>query len=91
MSESFQTTYIRTYCYQRNHSKQILETTAREIIANSTDKLSPENHSKQYLETIATKIIPNNSYTLLPEKSLQTMLTNVYQMIQVILKNTSYL
>ena len=66
-----------------NKSYKLLQ---EKIIAISTYKLSSENHSKQYFETIATKIIPNNSYTLLPEESLQTMLTKVYQMIQVILK-----
>ena len=78
MKESFQTISIRIYCYQRNNSKQILQTTAREIIANITYKLLSENHSKQYLQTITTEIILNNTYKLLPDKSLQTMLTKVY-------------
>ena len=89
--ESFQTIYIGAYYYQRNHSKQILETTRREIIANSSYKLLSENHSKQYLQTNSTEIIPKNTYILLPEKSLQIMLTKVYQRIQVIPNNTSYL
>ena len=43
-----------TSCYQRNNSKQILQTTAREIIASSNYKLLSENDSKQYLKTITT-------------------------------------
>ena len=48
------------------------------------------NHCKQYLQTIIREIIENNTYKLLPEKSLQTMLTKVYEIIQFILNNTSY-
>ena len=52
-----------TYCYQRNHSKEILQTTAGEIITNSTSKLLSENHSKRYLKPITTEIIPGNTVT----------------------------
>ena len=76
--KSFQTIYIRTYCYQRNHSKKILRSTTREIIANSTYKLLSENHSNKFLQTVTTEIIPNNSYNLLPQKSSQPMVTKVY-------------
>ena len=90
MRKSFQTIYIRNYCYQRNHSKKILQSTTREIIANSTYKLLSENHANQFLQTITTEIIPNNSYNLLPQKSSQPMVTKVYQKIQFIPNNTSY-
>ena len=50
-----------TYCYQRNLFKQILQTTGREVIANSTYKLLSENHSKQYLKIIATETIADNT------------------------------
>ena len=54
-------TFIRNYFkqythyYEKNHSKQILETTTRDSIAKSTYKLLSENHSKQYLQTISTE------------------------------------
>ena len=80
-----------TYCYQRNHSKQILQTATREIIANSILKLLSENYFKQYLKTITTEIIPDNTYKLLLKKSLQTILSKVYQIFQFILNKTSYL
>ena len=89
--ESFQTLDIRTYYYRSNHSKQVLQTTTRDIMANRTYKLLAENHSQQYLKATIREIIPNNTYKLLPEKSLQIILTKVYQRIQFIPNNTSYL
>ena len=56
-----------TYCYQRNHSKEILQTTAGEIITNSTSKLLSKNHSKRYLKPITTEIIPDNMKTVTEE------------------------
>ena len=43
ITESFQTIYIRTYCYQRNHSKQILQTITRKITANYAYKSLSDN------------------------------------------------
>ena len=59
-----------TYCYQRNHSKQILKTTARKIIANSTYKVLTENYSKQYLKTITKEIIANYAFKRLSHNSI---------------------
>ena len=67
--------------YQRNYSKQFLQTFITEIIPNNAFKLSKvvlsiyyqRNHSKQFLQTIITEIIRNNSYKLLPEKSFKKM------------------
>ena len=63
----------------------MLQTTTREIIANSTYEILSENHSKQYLQTITTEMIQNNTYKLFPGKSLQTVLTKVYQRTQHII------
>ena len=87
----FQTTYIRTYCYQRNHSKQILQTTARKnhckqylqtIIRESFQTIlwnyCHKNYSKQFLHTITRGIIANYAYKSLSDDSGH-------------FKNTSYL
>ena len=64
----------------------MLKATNREIINNNTSKL---NHFKQYTyeHTAIKEIIPNKSYKLLQEKSLQTVLTNYYQ---IIIPNNTY-
>ena len=67
--------------YQRNYSKQFLQTFITEIIPNNAFKLSKvvlsiyyqRNHSKQFLQTIITEIIQNNSYKVLPEKSFKKL------------------
>ena len=66
--------------YQRNYSKQFLQTFITEIIPNNAFKLSKvvlsiyyqRNHSKQFLQTITREIIQKNAYLLW--HTLQTML-----------------
>ena len=65
--------------YQRNHSKQFMQTIIREIIQKIYTNCYHRNHSKQFLQTITREIIPHNSYKPLSQKSFQTMLSNYYQ------------
>ena len=80
LSENHCKQYTHTTYYLRNQFWQFLQTTTREITANSTYKLLSENHSKQftYVHTIIDEITPNKSYKLLQEKLLQIVLTNYY-------------
>ena len=53
-----------------NHSKQFLQTSNREITANSAYKLLLESHLRHHLKSI-TELIPNKAYKLLFEKSFK--------------------
>ena len=69
--------------YQRNHSKQFLQTIIREIIQTILTNYFHRNHSKQFLHTFKS------------QKSLQTMLPNYFKpflisIISEIIPNNSY-
>ena len=53
-----------------NHSKQFLQTSNREITANSAYKLLLESHLRHHLKSI-TELIPNKAYKLLFQKSFK--------------------
>ena len=80
---------ILTNYYQRNHSKQFLQTIYYQGDQIIHTNYYQKNHFKQYLQTVIRQIIPNNFYILLPgksnvtykllsEKTFQTTLTNYF-------------